>query len=312
MSGAKMNIPDVHNFSHLLKRAQQNKRPPRVALVVPSAQEWLAAFDLAIREGIVEPTIIGDEQLFERHKTEFGLELPGAKIIDINQPEMAFMIAAQMAARDEIDVIVKGRGSTQDFLTLLLGKESGFVPRGKTLSHIGVMKPEKYPKLLMITDAAVLPQPDLKTKIALVNNCRRLSEAIGIDKPRVAMLAAVEAIYPQMPATTEAAVLAKMYSRGQIKGVYLDGPLSFDCAIDLEAAQSKGIKDSPVAGQVDVMIAPNLETANGVYKAMALYGRAEVGGLLMGGRVPVALGNKWDSMQTRFNAIVLAVLAASN
>jgi phosphotransacetylase len=306
-----MNIPNVHSFDHLLHRARQLKRPPRTALVVPSAQEWLAAFDQAIREGIVEPTIIGDEELFNRHKAKFGLELPGAKIIDINQPAMAMMTAAQMAARDEIDLIVKGRGSTRDVLTLLLSKESGFVPRGKILSHIGVMKPEKYPKLLMISDAAVVPQPDLKTKIALVNNCRWFCEAIGIAKPRVAMLAAVEAIYPQMPVTTEAAVLAKMYERGQIKGVYLDGPLSFDCAIDSAAALSKGIKDSPVAGQVDVMIAPNLETANGVYKSMALYGRADVGGLLVGGRVPVTLGNKWDSMQTRFHGIVLGVLAAS-
>lgn len=309
MTDAKMSIPEIHSFEHLLNQARQRPRL-RAALVVPSGQEWLAAFDQAIREGLIDPTIIGDEQLYNKHRAEFGLELTGAKVIDINQPEMAFMTAAQMAVRGELDLIVKGRGSTADFLKLLLSKEAGFVGRGRTLSHIGVMKPERYPKLLMITDAGVIPLPDLKTKIALVGNCRRLSEALGIGKPRVAVLAAVEAIYPQMPATTDAAVLAKMTERGQIKSVHLDGPLSFDCAMDMEAAHSKGITDSEVAGQADVMIAPNIETANGVYKAMALYGRADVGGILFGGKVPVALGNKWDTMQTRFNGIVLGVLAA--
>jgi phosphate butyryltransferase len=114
-----------------------------------------------------------------------------------------------------------------------------------------------------------------------------------------------------MPVTTEAAVLAKMYDRRQIKGAVVDGPLSFDCAIDLNAAHGKGLKDSPVAGRADALLAPDIETANGIFKSLALYGKTETGGILLGGKVPVALGNRWDSPLTRYHSIVLAVLCCT-
>lgn len=306
-----MPIPDISSFGHLLEHARRkaSARPLRAALVVPSSQSWLSAFDRAIREGLVAPTVIGDKPVYEKYCRESGVRLPGVEVLDINQPEVAFATAAKMAVKGDLDLIVKGRGPTVDFLRIILAKENNFIPKGATLSHIGVIKPELYPKLLAITDAGVIPQPDLKTKVALIDNMARFFQLIGIMKPRLAVIAAVEAIYPGMPSTTDAAVLAKMSDRRQIKNAFVDGPLSFDIAIDLEAALAKGIKDSPVAGRADGMIAPNIETANGVFKAMALYGRAETGGILFGGAVPVALGNRWDSPVTRFNSIVLGVLA---
>ncbi|MFH1686071.1 MAG: phosphate acyltransferase [bacterium] len=304
--------PPPTDFGALLTLAarQAVRKQPRAALVVPSSQTWLTAFDQVIRQGLVDPTIIGDEQLLDRHRSEFGLELQGAKVIDINQPRMAWITAAQMAARGELDLIVKGRGSTIEFLHCILDKDAHFVDHGRCLSHIGVFKPELYSKLLMITDGGVVPQPDLQTKVALISNLIGLAAALGINMPRIAVIAAVEAIYPQMAATTDAAVLAKMCDRGQIKGAYVDGPLSFDVAIDPVAAQAKGIVDSEVAGRADAMVASNIETANGVIRAMALYGRAEVGGLLFGGRVPVALGNRWDTPSMRLSSLVLGILAA--
>ena len=309
----EQSIPPT-DYGDLLVRAvnQAASKQPRTALVVPSSQTWLTAFDQVIRKGLVDPTIIGDEQLLNKHRSEYGLELPGAKIIDINQPQMAWVTAAQMAARGELDLIVKGRGSTVEFLHCVLGKEARFVSRGQCLSHIGVFKPELYSRLLMITDGGVTPHPDLQTKIALISNLTGLSKALGIGMPRIAIIAAVEAIYPQMPATTDGAILAKMCDRGQIKGAYVDGPLSFDVAIDPVVAKSKGITDSEVAGRADAMVASNIETANGVVRAMALYGRAEVGGILFGGRVPVALGNRWDTPSMRLNSLVLGILAAQD
>lgn len=306
-------IPAVNNFEHLFERARKKagRIRPRAALVVPSAHGWLSAFDRAIREQLVDPFVIGDEQLCHDKCTEYGIELPDARFIDINEPDKAFQVAVRMAARGELDLVVKGRGSTIDFLGILLDKESGFVPKGATLSHIGVIKPEVYPKLLLLTDAGVIPHPDLKTKVALIANLGRAADAMGLGKPRVAVLAAVEAIYTQMQVTTEAAVLAKMYDRGQIKAATVDGPLSFDCAIDMDAARGKGLEDSPVAGRADALLAPNIETANGLFKSLALYGKSETGGILIGGRTPVALGNRWDSPLTRYHSIVLGVLVSS-
>ncbi len=309
-----MIVPQVHGFEQLIALAKErtSSSRPKAAMAVPFAPEWLLAFDRAVKEKLVEPVVVGDEALFRKMTAESGIGFENAEVIDINQPDVAFVTAAQMAARGEVDLIIKGHGSTVDFLKLLLREEALFKVKGRLISHIAVMKPERYPKLLFLTDAGVVPLPDLKTKLALVNNITGFAAAAGVNSPRIALLAAVEAIYPQMPVTTEAAVLAKMSDRGQIKGAYVDGPLSFDVAVDTVAAHSKGITNSEVAGQADAMVAPNIETANGVYRAMALYGRAEVGGLLFGGRVPVALANRWDSVASRFHAIVLAVLAATS
>lgn len=310
---SSMEIPEISTFERLSERARKKavKSRPRAALVVPSVAGWLSAFDRAIREQLIEPIVIGDEELCRRKCAEFGIDLPGADYIDINEPGKAFQLAAQMATRGELDLIVKGRGATIEFISTLLDRECGFVPRGSVLSHLGVIKPEAYPKLLLLTDAGVVPHPDLKTKLSLIANLGKASSLLGIPQPRVAVLAAVEAIYPQMPVTTEAAVLAKMYDRGQIKGVIVDGPLSFDCAIDMDAAHGKGLKDSLVAGQADALLAPNIETANGIYKSLALYGKSEIGGILVGGKVPAALGSRWDSPLTRYHSIVLGVLTAN-
>lgn len=306
-----MTIPPVHTFDHLLERARRKaaKPLPRTALVVPSATEWLQAFERAIEEKLVDPYIIGDEALAKRLAGEAGVELTGARFIDIKQPDQAIITAAQMTQAGELDLIVKGRGSTVEFLKLILSKEASFMKRGSLLSHIAAIKPQRYPKIIFLSDSVVTPHPDLKAKLSLVTNLIAFASKAGIESPRVALLTAVEAIYPQMEATTEAAVLAKMSERGQIKGGFVDGPLSFDVAIDLEAAHAKGITTSEVAGQVDCMVTSSIEVANGVYKGIALYGDADVGGILYGGRVPVALANRWDSVDSRFHSIVLGVLA---
>ena len=173
-----------------------------------------------------------------------------------------------------------------------------------------MIKPGKYPKLLFLTDSAVVVAPDLTTKLSLISNLVSVAGAVGIKNPRIAVLAAVEAVYPQMPATLDGAVLAKMCDRRQIKGAVVDGPLSFDIAVDIDAARAKGVTTSPVAGQADGMLAPNIEVANGIYNAMTLYGDNEVGGVLVGGRVPVAMHSRADNAGARFNSILLSVLMA--
>jgi phosphate butyryltransferase len=215
-----------------------------------------------------------------------------------------------MAAQGELDLIVAGRINNEELLTGLAAKESRFLDKGRLLTHIAVMKPERYEKLLFLTDALVTTKHDLATMISVTNNAISVAVKLGVERPRVALLAAVEVVYPQMEATTIAAVLSKMNERGQIKGADVDGPLSFDVAIDMEAALGKGVTSSAVAGKADVLVAPSIEAANGMYKAMALYGSSEAGGVFFGGRVPVALSLACDSEENGFRSLLIGILAA--
>ncbi len=303
---------EMDSFEKIIDLARQkiaSDRKPKAALVIPDEEAMLRAFVQAVENDLIDPFIIGSEKEFGRIAAESNISLNEATIVEVSSPEQSVATAVQMAARSEIDLIVKGRIATSDFLKLVLRREASFVPKLKILCHIAVIKPARYEKLLLLTDAAVVVQPNLKQKLALIQNATGFARQIGIVSPRVAVLAAVEMIYPQMPVTTEAAVLAKMSDRGQIKGALVDGPVSFDCAVDKLAAESKGLKNSQVVGQADVLLAPNIETAGGIYRAMALYGRAQMGGVLVGGKVPVALGARSDSVETKFHSIVLGTLA---
>jgi phosphotransacetylase len=309
----QVTIPEVNSFEKLIERARDkvsSGRKPRAVLVLSSESTMFRAFAQAVDNGLVDPIIVGNKRAFSQQISESNVSLGGATIVDIPQPEQAVTTAAQMASRGEIDLIVKGSIPTGDFLKLLFKKNTSFVVKGKTISHILALKAARYEKLLLLTDAGVVIQPDLKQKLALIQNALTFArQVIGLSWPRVAVLAAVEVIYPQMPVTMEAAVLSKMAERRQIKSAFVDGPISFDCAVDMFAARSKGLDKSEVAGQADILLAPDIKTAGGIYRAMALYGKAQIGGVLIGGKVPVALGTRSDSAETKFHSIVLGVLA---
>lgn len=278
----------------------------RAAVVWPHSPDVFAACKRAIDAGLILPIMIGQKQSTSAPEREAGQDLGKVSLIETETPAEALRAAIRMATAGEVDIIVRGGDAAPDFLRLLTAEGAGFVPRGGIASHVALIQPEKYEKAIVLTDALVIPQPDLKQKVALIENMLAVARQIGISAPRVAVLAAVEVVYPQMPVTQDAAILSKMGERGQIKGAYIDGPLSFDCAVDRFAAESKGIRTSEVAGQADAMLAPNMETAHGIYKAMALYGRAQLGGVIYGGRVPVAMPMASDSAETIFHSIALA------
>jgi phosphotransacetylase len=305
--------PEVHSYDSLTQLATSRTldEKPRAALVVPSETDTLPAFLDTFGEGRIDPTIIGDEQRLEQDAELSGYELSPIKLIDINQPAMALRAAAKMAVAGDIDMIVQGRVGIGELRTILSDPKLEFVAPDRVLSHVGVLKPVKYSRLLMITDGLVHDQPDLNTKIGLLQNLSRVCAAIGVPNPRTAVVTAVEAIYPQMPATLDGAVLAKMSSRGQLEGVRVDGPLSFDIAIDPEAAEAKGITDSEVAGRADAMLASTKQVAQGIYQAMSLFGECDLGGVLVGGKVPVAVNFATDSEDARYNSILLATLLAA-
>jgi len=306
-----MNIPSIHTYDQILTLAREKaqRKKPRAALIGLEDPDVMRAFTRAANEGIVEPYAFGDKREFDKVCAEDGVECTNIHLQAIEPPDMPVIAAARMAYEGEIDLIVKGRILTADMLTVLFDLGAYYLDKRHTVSHVAVLEPEKYDKLLMLSDSAVVVEPDLSKKLALINNMTMVSEAIGITMPRIALLAAVEVIYPQMPVTMDGAVIAKMADRGQIKGALVDGPLSFDVAVDMFAAQAKGVK-SEVAGQADGLIAPNIEVANGIYKAMALYGKCQTGGIIVGGRVPIAIGSRSDTVESKFNSIALAVLAS--
>lgn len=307
-----MKIPSIHTYDQILSLAREKaaRRKPRAALIGLEDPDIMRAFSRAANEGLVEPYAFGDKKEFEKVCAEDGVACKNIHLQSIEAPDMPVIAAARMAYEGEIDLIVKGRILTADMLTVLFDLGSYYLDRGHTVSHVAVLQPEKYDKLLLLSDSAVIVEPTLPQKLALIANVATMAEAIGISIPRIALLAAVEVIYPQMPVTMDAAIVSKMADRGQIKGAYVDGPLSFDVAVDMFAAQAKGVTNSEVAGQADGLIAPNIEVANGIYKAMALYGRCQTGGVIVGGRVPIAIGSRSDTVESKFNSIALAVLAS--
>lgn len=300
---------DINSFDTIISKAKEKAKDKkqRAALINPAHPDVFNAFSRAINDNLIEPLIIGNKSEIEKFANDAGFMFNGINIIESNSIP-SIITAAQMANKNEIDLIIKGTCHTDIFVQDLFGTEASFIRKGRLASHVALIKPAQYDKVIILSDAEVIVQPNLKQKIAMINNIIEVGHKVGITVPRIAVLAAVEVVYPQMPVTTDGAVLGKMSDRHQFKGGYVDGPLSFDCAIDPVAAKSKGITNSEVAGQANAMLAPNIETAHGVYKAMALYGNAQVGGIIYGGNVPVALPSCSDSEESIYNSIAMGVL----
>ncbi len=300
---------NINTFEQIITDAKEKAKTelPKAALIDPGHPDVFNAFAKAINDGLIEPFIIGDKSEIEKAAIDAGFNLAGIKIIESND-KPSIITAVQMANSGEIDLIIKGTCPTDIFIRDLFKTESSFIKKGKLASHIALIKPEQYDKVIILSDSEVIVLPNLKQKIGMINNIIQVGHKVGITEPRIAVLAAVEVVYPQMPVTTDGAILGKMSERNQFKGGFVDGPLSFDCAIDIEAATSKGITTSKVAGEANAMLAPNIETAHGIYKAMALYGNAQTGGVIYGGTVPVALPSRSDSEESIYNSIAMGVL----
>jgi phosphate butyryltransferase len=314
MSGKEKSAHGLISFYMIEKKVKEHaesKGQYKAAMPVPSDMDSLKAVIKAYENKILTPVLIGDEKLLKKKADENSISLDNIEILDINQPDMSIKTAARMAVADEVDLIVKGKGDMIEFQNLLFEKDTEFINDKDFISHIAVFKAELYKKLLILTDSFVNFDPNLKQKISILNNAVHLALQLNIECPKVAHLTAVEVIYPQMSETTEAAVLAKMCERKQIPNAVIDGPLSVDVALDPVAAEAKGITSSKVAGDADILLTGNIETANGVYKAMSLFAKAEIGGIIYGGKVPVAINPSIDSVENRYKSILLACLMCS-
>ena len=270
----------------------------------------LEAVKEAVQMGIAEATLCGDEAKIRQIAEE--IELDVNKVTIVNEPDIrkSAEAAVKLVHNGEAQLVMKGLIGTADFLRAVLNKEWG-LRTGKILSHVAVFDSVKLDRLILMTDAAMVMYPTLEEKIAMINNTIPVCQALEIEDPKAAAVCAVEVLNPSMQPTLDAASLAIMSQRGQFKGITVDGPLALDNALNEDAARHKGIK-SPVAGHADVLLMPNIESGNIMWKTLVYMARCEIAGVLMGAAAPVVITSRSDAPETKLNSIALALLIAGN
>ena len=269
----------------------------------------VAAAGKAVELGLADVTLVGDENLIAQACKDEGIDISVFTIVH-NENEMeSIKEAVRMVREGEGDFLMKGLCSTDKFLRAILNKETGLLPPKGTLTHCTTLEIPSYHKLLFVGDVAVIPAPDLKQKQIIMECLVKTAQAVGIAKPKVAILAATEQVLPSQPASIEAAILSKMADRGQIKGCIADGPLALDVAIDQESVAIKGLV-SPVAGDADCLLFPNIESGNVFYKANSkLVAGVRQSGVLVGAKAPCVLSSRADSIDTKLNSIAMAAMS---
>ena len=285
------------------------KSKPKKRLVAAYANDshTIGAASDAVDHGIVDAILVGDETTIRKVCEEEKLDPGKFKIIQEDNDGAAAAKAVQIINQGDGDFLMKGLVSTDKYMRAILNKENGLMNPKAILSHVTVMENPNYHKLMIVGDVAVIPQPDLSQKIAIVNYLIQTAQALGIEKPKVAIIAASEQVLVKMPACVDAAILAKMAQRGQIKNAIVEGPLALDVAIDKESAEIKKLNDG-VAGNADCMLFPNIESGNVFYKVNTKLANAELGAIVAGARVPAVLSSRGDSIKTKLYSIALGAM----
>ena len=295
------------NFDDLLLRANEisNKK---VAVAVAQDEPVLEAIKLAKEKGIADAILVGDMKAIKKIADKINMDLSDYEIVNEPNVKKASLEAVRLVSTGKADMVMKGLVDTATFLRSVLNKEVG-LRTGKLMSHVAVFEVEGLDRLILLTDAAFNTYPDIKGKIQILNNAVDVAHACGIKIPKEAAVCAVEVVNPDMQATIDAALLAKMNDRGQIKDCIVDGPLALDNALSVDAAEHKGITGK-VAGKADIILLPNIETANVMYKTLTYTAKTRNGGLLVGTSAPVILTSRADNFETKVNSIALAALVA--
>jgi len=280
--------------------------PMRTAVVVPEEENALLGAVAGGRAGLIVPVLIGNAARIRSTAESCGADLAGCEIEDAPSDDAAAARAVEMVLQGRVATLMKGHLHTDTLLRHVVRSDGG-LRTGRRISHVYVMDAPSMPGLLLVTDAAINIAPTLEDKVDIVQNAIDVALALGIEQPKVGILAAVETVNPKMPATLDAAALSKMAERGQIHGGIVDGPLAMDNAISLMAARTKGIT-SKVAGRADILVAPNLEAGNILAKEFTFAAQAEGAGLVIGAKVPILLTSRSDGEMSRLFSCAVAVL----
>lgn len=287
--------------------ALKGKPVKRLVAVNAIDDHTLDAVNQAVENGFVEATLTGDRETILQTCAKLGIDSGKFIIESAATEDAAALKAVELVAEGKGDLMMKGLLSTDKFMRAILNKEYKLVPPGGVLSHVTVVETPKYHKLLVVSDVAIIPYPDLNQKIVMVRYLIQTAKALGIALPKVALVAATEQVLTAIPACTDAAVISKMAERGQLGKALVDGPLGFDVAIDRESAEIKKISSS-VAGDADCLLFPNIDAGNVFYKMNTKMCRSEQAAIVAGAKVPVVLSSRGDTMQTKLYSIALAAL----
>ena len=294
----------IHKLSQLVEKAK-NKQRRRITVAAAEDEAVLKSLKTAMNEGIVTPILVGNKTEIEKVAKSVELNLSGIEIIHNDKGASASaQIAVSIIKKGEADVLMKGNVSTGALLKAVLDKENG-LRKGGVLSHVAFFESPYYHKLLCVTDAAMNVAPDFDTKVHIVNNAVEACHKIGIATPKVAVMAAVETVNPKMEATVHAAMMKTMSDRKQFKNCIVDGPLAIDNAVSKHAAEHKGIV-SDVAGDCDIILVPDIEAGNMLYKTLNFLGGATAAGVIMGAVVPIVLTSRSDTEESKMLSIALA------
>lgn len=296
---------DYHVFHKFLARC---KELPAIttAVVWPLSEVALKGAVEAALEGLIEPTLIGDETEIKALAAKIGVDVSNYQILQADSEAKAAELGCIMCRGGNAQAMMKGSLHTDVLMKAAMQKDTGLRSASR-ISHVFVMDTPAYARTLLITDAAINIAPELEDKIHIIQNAINLAHALGIPEPKVALLSAVETVNPKIQSTLDAAALCKMADRGQIVGGILDGPLAFDTAVSAKAAKIKHLV-SPVAGQADILAVPDLESGNMLAKQLEYLGGAQLAGIVLGARVPVILTSRADSAETRLTSCAVAML----
>ncbi|MGD8626291.1 MAG: bifunctional enoyl-CoA hydratase/phosphate acetyltransferase [Anaerolineae bacterium] len=295
----------IRTLEELVELARKHP-PTRVAVAAAAHKLVLQSVQRAVNLGLIIPLLVGREEDIGQQAEAIGWELTDEQIVPTETNKLAAAAAVDLVREGEAEVLMKGYLHTDEMLHAVLRHESG-LRTDRLLSHVFVLEVPTYHKLLLITDAAININPDIPDKAAITQNAVDLARDLGVEMPKVAALSSIETINPNIPSTVHAACLSKMADRGQIKGAIVDGPLAFDNAISSTAALDKGIT-SPVAGDVDVVVVPDLDAGNILSKNLEYLANAKVAGIVMGATAPVVLTSRSDPPRARVYSLALAGL----
>ena len=297
-------------LSQLRDLIDRSHKPKKLILAASEDAHSLNAVFNAATENIIRPVLVGDRDKTFGMAEILNLDISKFEFIEAKNPVEAVTISVKMLHDKKADVLMKGKVGSSDMMRSILNKEYG-LRIGNLLSHFAYFEVDNYHKLIAVTDVAMNIAPTLSEKIQILNNSVKILNTLGIEKPKVAVLGAVEKVNTEMIATLDAALLSKMNQRDQILNCIVDGPLAFDNAISVESARHKEIK-SDVAGDTDLLLMPDIEVGNVLYKSMVFFAKAKVASLIVGASAPIVLTSRSDSEQAKFDSILLAAVVAGN
>lgn len=298
----------IKNFEEIIKAAQV-KGPKTIAVAVAEDVEVLSAVNSAKTLGIANAILIGDKDEILKAAGQSGVELIDFEVVDIKDKAEACRHAVELVSTGKAHIVMKGLVDTSIILKAVLDEKIG-LRTGNVLSHVAVFDINGYDRLFYVTDAAMNIAPNLEQKKQIVENAVQVANALENDNPKVAALCAVEKVNPKMQATVDAAELVKMNEEGTLKGCVVGGPFALDNAVSVEAAKHKGI-NHPVAGHADILLVPQIEAGNMLYKSMVFFAKGNNAGIVVGAKAPIVLTSRADSDIAKLNSIAIGVLMAS-